>query len=61
MRIVVSGHNGFVGGHLIRNISLNYPNAEILALEKEDFESQNFGKIQKSDFILLQRIELIKK
>ena len=52
MRIVVSGHNGFVGGHLIRNISLNYPNAKILALEKEDFESQNFGyKIQKSDFI----------
>ena len=37
---------------MIRNISLNYPNAEILALEKEDFESQNFGgKIQKSDFI----------
>ncbi len=52
MRIVVSGHNGFVGGHLVRNISLNYPNAEIVALEKEDFESQNFGgKIQKSDFI----------
>lgn len=52
MRIVISGHNGFIGGHLVRNISLHYSDAEIITLEKEDFESQNFnGKIQKNDFI----------
>jgi UDP-2-acetamido-2,6-beta-L-arabino-hexul-4-ose reductase len=52
MRIVISGHNGFVGGHLVRNISLHYSDAEILTLEKEDFKSENFnGKIQKDDFI----------
>ena len=52
MRIVISGHNGFIGGHLVRNISLNYSDAEIISLEKEDFKTQNFnGKIQKDDFI----------
>ena len=52
MRIVISGHNGFIGGHLVRNISLHYSGAEIITLEKEDFELQNFnGKIQKDDFI----------
>ena len=52
MRIVVSGHNGFIGGHLVRNVNLNYPNAEILLLERKDFKSQNFGsKIEKNDFI----------
>jgi len=52
MRIVISGHNGFIGGHLVRNISLHYSDAEIISLEKEDFESQNFnGKIQKNDLI----------
>lgn len=52
MRIVVSGHNGFIGGHLVRNITLYYSGAEIIALEKEDFKSQNFsGKIKKNDFI----------
>jgi len=52
MRIVISGHNGFVGGHLVRNISLRYSDAEIIALEKEDFKSENFNdKIQKNDFI----------
>ena len=40
MRIVVSGHNGFIGGHLVRNITLYYSGAEIIALEKEDFKSQ---------------------
>ena len=52
MRIVISGHNGFIGGHLVRNISLRYSDAEIIALEKEDFKSENFnGKIQKNDLI----------
>ena len=52
MRIVVSGHNGFIGGHLVRNISLCYSYAEIITLEKEDFKTQNFkGKIQKNDQI----------
>ena len=52
MRIVISGHNGFIAGHLVRNISLNYSDAEIISLEKEDFKTQNFnGKIQKDDFI----------
>lgn len=52
MRIVISGHNGFIGGHLVRNISLRYSDAEIIALEKEDFKSENFNdKIQKNDLI----------
>ena len=52
MRIVISGHNGFIGGHLVRNISLYYPDAEIITLEKEDFKTQNFNdKIQKNDQI----------
>lgn len=52
MRIVISGHNGFIGGHLVRNISLHYSDAEIITLEKEDFKSENFnGKIQKNDLI----------
>lgn len=52
MRIVVSGHNGFIGGYLVRNISLHYSDAEIITLEKEDFKTQNFnGKIQKNDLI----------
>ena len=52
MRIVISGHNGFIGGHLVRNISLHYSDAEIIALEKEDFKSKNFNdKIQKNDLI----------
>ena len=52
MRIVVSGHKGFIGGHLVRNISLHYSDAEIIALEKDDFKSQNFNyKIQENDCI----------
>lgn len=52
MRIVISGHNGFIGGHLVRNISLHYSDTEIITLEKEDFKSKNFnGKIQKNDLI----------
>jgi len=52
MRIVISGHNGFIGGHLVRNISLHYSDSEIITLEKEDFKSQNFnGKIKKNDLI----------
>ena len=52
MRIVISGHNGFIGGHLVRNISIHYSDAEIITLEKEDFKSENFnGKIQKNDLI----------
>lgn len=52
MRIVVSGHNGFIGGHLVRNINLHHSDAQIITLEKEDFKSQNFGgKIEKNDFI----------
>ena len=52
MRIVISGHNGFIGGHLVRNIFLRYSDAEIIALEKEDFKSENFNdKIQKNDLI----------
>jgi len=52
MRIVVSGHNGFIGGHLVRNISLHYSDAEIITLEKEDFKSVSFnGKIKQNDLI----------
>ena len=52
MRIVISGKNGFIGGHLVRNLKLYYPKAEIIFLEREDFNSQYFGnKIEQSDFI----------
>ena len=52
MRIVISGHTGFIGGHLIRNLKLHYPNHNILLLNREDFSSENFNnKIQKEDFI----------
>lgn len=52
MRIVISGHTGFIGGHLIRNLKLHYPKYNILLLNREDFSSENFNnKIQKEDFI----------
>ena len=52
MRILISGHNGFIGGHLIRNLKLHYPNHNILLLNREDFSSENFNnKIQNEDFI----------
>ena len=52
MRIVISGHTGFVGGHLLRNINLNFSNCNLILLNKEDFLSHNFNdKIKKEDFI----------
>ena len=52
MRIVVSGHKGFIVGHLIRNISLFFPQFDIITLEKNDFISKYFnGKIKKDDII----------
>lgn len=52
MRIVISGHTGFVGGHLLRNINLNLSNYNLILLNKEDFLSDNFNnKIKKEDFI----------
>lgn len=52
MRIVISGHTGFIGGHLLRNLNLHFPNHKIILLNKEDFLSKNFNdKIQKEDFI----------
>ncbi len=52
MRIVISGHTGFVGGHLLRNLNLHFPNHNLILLNKEDFRSENFNnKIQKEDFI----------
>ena len=52
MRIVISGHSGFVGGHLLRNINLHFSNYNLILLNKEDFLSDNFNdKIKKEDFI----------
>jgi UDP-2-acetamido-2,6-beta-L-arabino-hexul-4-ose reductase len=52
VRIIISGHNGFIGGHLLRNLNLHYPNHKLILLNKEDFLSENFNnKIQKEDFI----------
>ena len=52
MRIIISGHTGFVGGHLLRNLNLHHPNHKLILLKKEDFLSQNFNdKIQKKDFL----------
>ena len=52
MRIVISGHTGFIGGHLLRNLNLHFPNHNLILLNKEDFCSENFNnKIQKEDFI----------
>jgi UDP-2-acetamido-2,6-beta-L-arabino-hexul-4-ose reductase len=52
VRIVISGHTGFVGGHLLRNLNLHFPNYNLILLDKEDFLSENFNnKIQNEDFI----------
>ena len=52
MRILISGHTGFVGGHLLRYLNLHYPNHKLILLNKDDFRSENFiDKIQKEDFI----------
>lgn len=52
MRILISGYTGFIGGHLLRNLKLHYPNHNILLLNREDFRSENFNdKIQNEDFI----------
>jgi len=52
VRIVISGHTGFVGGHLLRNLNLHFPNHNLILLNKEDFLSDNFNnKIQNEDFI----------
>ena len=52
MRIVISGHTGFVGGHLLRNLKLHFSNYKLILLNKVDFRSENFNnKIQKEDFI----------
>ena len=52
MRIVISGHTGFIGGHLLRNLNLLFPNHNLILLNREDFRSENFNdKIQKEDFI----------
>jgi UDP-2-acetamido-2,6-beta-L-arabino-hexul-4-ose reductase len=52
VRIVISGHTGFVGGHLLRKLNLHFPNYKFIALNKEDFRSENFNnKIQNEDFI----------
>jgi UDP-2-acetamido-2,6-beta-L-arabino-hexul-4-ose reductase len=52
VRIVISGHTGFVGGHLLRNLNLHFPNYNLILLNKEDFRSENFNnKIQNEDFI----------
>jgi len=52
VRIVISGHTGFVGGHLLRNLNLHFPNHNLILLNKEDFRSDNFNnKIQNEDFI----------
>lgn len=52
MRIAISGHTGFVGGHLLRNLNLHFLNYNLILLNKEDFRSENFNdKIHKEDFI----------
>ena len=52
MRILISGYTGFIGGHLLRNLKLHYPNHNLLLLNREDFRSENFNdKIQNEDFI----------
>jgi len=52
VRIVISGHTGFIGGHLLRNLNLHFPSFKLILLNKEDFISDNFNdKIQNEDFI----------
>ena len=41
MRIIISGHNGFIGQHLIRNLKIYKQNYEIQYLVKSDFKSVN--------------------
>tara|TARA_A100001015_G_C14993806_1_gene715233 strand:- start:201 stop:1307 length:1107 start_codon:yes stop_codon:yes gene_type:complete len=52
VRIIISGYTGFVGAHLVRNLSLHNSNYKLIFLNKEDFQSGNFNdKIQIKDFI----------
>ena len=53
MRIIISGHNGFIGEHLVRNLKLHFSKAELIFLTKNDFTnvSRLSLKIKKNDFI----------
>ncbi len=53
MRIIISGHNGFIGEHMVRNLKLHFPKMELIFLTKNDFEnvSRLSLKINENDFI----------
>ena len=53
MKILISGHNGFVGRHLLRNFKSLSSNHELVFLTKSDFDSKNtlLKKINYSEFI----------
>ena len=41
MRILISGHNGFIGKHLRRNLKIQQSEYEIIFLTKSDFKSSD--------------------
>ena len=53
MRIIVSGHKGFIGEHLVRNLKLHYPKKDLIFLTKDDFKNIDIlsNKIKKNDLI----------
>tara|TARA_B110000971_G_scaffold217510_1_gene254522 strand:- start:2790 stop:3902 length:1113 start_codon:yes stop_codon:yes gene_type:complete len=53
LRIIISGHRGFIGGHLVRNLKLHHPEIELTFLTKEDFSNvfKLVEKINKKDLI----------
>ena len=53
MKILISGHNGFIGKHLIRKLKCKTISYEIDYLNKSDFESADLlmNKISSNDII----------
>jgi len=53
LRIIISGHKGFIGEHMVRNLKLFYPKKDLIFLKKKDFDNPTklTSKIKKNDFI----------
>ncbi len=45
MKIVVTGASGFLGRHLMPQLKLKYPNAEVIGLSSKDYDLMNPSKV----------------